>query len=523
MTYLAVPIAAKNYDNAKEQIKTAVDAGAEMLELRTDYLDNLNVHLLKEVIAFARQRPVVIIVTCRDKKQGGKIDYSQTLRTEILTEAIRAGTDFIDCEFDNFLDVEVREKIMLALSQTSRTRLILSAHNFDSTFRDIGRIYRDMLSVFPAAIPKLVYTARHINDCFQGIELLTRRHSEAIIFAMGEAGMISRVIAKKLGCLVTFAGLDDKKTTAPGQLTISQLKNLYQYDRIDAETELYGVIGSPVAHSLGPAVHNACFADAKLNKLYLPLLVEGGQDEFDEFMRNVTGGGSLGFKGFSVTIPHKRNALEFVRQNYGTVEPLAAKIGVANTIIIDLDGRVSAYNTDYAGALDAICSTLKIKKSDLKTLSVAVIGAGGVSRAIVAGLTDAKAEVTIYNRTVERGRGLAEEFSCDFSPLAELPGFSADLLINATSIGMYPDVNRTPCRKDCLNKDLIVFDTVYNPAETRLLKNARAAGAKTIDGISMFIAQAAAQFKLFTGKDANTKLMRKIIVDCFSDKDNPAS
>jgi len=511
MTYLTIPIAATNRDEAEKLIKAAAKAKPEMLELRTDYLQNLTVDLLKDVIASARATKLPIIITCRDKTQGGAIDYPQQLRTEILTEAVKAGADFVDCEFDNFVNIEVQEKIMVALAETSGTRLIISAHNFHSRFEDINKIHRDILSVFPAAIPKLVYTAAHINDCFEGFELLSRNRGRAIIFAMGEPGLFSRIVAKKLGSVVTFAALDDEKATAPGQITINEFKNLYRYKQLNADTRLYGIIGSPVAHSLSPAVHNSCFAGAGLNKLYLPLLLKGGAVEFDEFMRKVLVRNLLDFRGFSVTIPHKKNALDFVRKNGGELEPLAEKIGAVNTLLINSDRRVLGCNTDYAGALDAITSALGIDRADLKDLSVAVVGAGGVSRAIVAGLTDAGAKVTIYNRTVEKARNLAEDFLCEFAPFAALPSFSADLLINATSIGMYPRVDQTPLPADYLNKDLAVFDTVYNPAETRLLRDARAAGAKTVDGTAMFIAQAAAQFKLFANFDPDTKLMRKTV------------
>ncbi|HDZ69223.1 MAG TPA: shikimate dehydrogenase, partial [Phycisphaerales bacterium] len=307
---------------------------------------------------------------------------------------------------------------------------------------------------------------------------------------------------------------------ASGQLTIEQFKNLYRYDCINADTKLYGIIGSPVGHSAGPAVHNACFAEIKANKLYLPLLVEGGQAEFDQFLNNILSREWLGFAGFSVTIPHKANGLNFAKENNGFIEPLAEKIGAANTLTIDEpratshEPRISAYNTDYAGALDAITSTLEISRADLDDLPVAVIGAGGVARAIVAGLTDAGAKIKIYNRTVKKGEKLAAEFDCDFAPLSELPNIEAKLLINCTSIGMHPDTDATPLPKECLKANMVVFDTVYNPAETLLLKQASQAGAKTINGVDMFINQATAQFKLFTGQDAKPELMRKAICNC---------
>lgn len=519
MTYLAVPIAAKNLDQAKQQIKAARAAGAEMLELRTDYLENLSVDLVKNLIAKAKsttKRPLPIIVTCRDARQGGAVDYPLQLRINVLTSALKAGVKFIDFEYENFLSTENQERIEVALSQSSKGRLIISAHNFQTKFDNLSKLYRRITTSYPAVIPKLVYTANHINDCFEAFDLLHSTSGERSIWCMGETGLISRIIAKKLNSFVTFASIDDKSATAPGQLTTKQFKKLYRYDSISPNTELFGVIGSPVAHSLSPAIHNACFADIGADKLYLPLLIEGGKDKFEKFMRSILARGWLGFRGFSVTIPHKQNALKFVKENQGFIEPLAEKIGAVNTIIIGPNGKLHAYNTDYSAALDAITSMMKIGRSALKDLPVAVIGAGGVARAIVAGLSDVGAKIKIYNRTVEKARKLAAEFNCDFSPLDDLPSLDAKLVINATSIGMHPDTDATPLPKKCIKKDMTVFDTVYNPAETLLLKQAKAAGAKTIDGLSMFINQAVTQFKLFTSQNPKLKLMRKTVCNSLS-------
>ncbi|MHC4791069.1 MAG: shikimate dehydrogenase [Planctomycetota bacterium] len=518
MTYLAVPIAAENLNQAGKQIKAAKAGGAEILELRTDYLQSLSVDLVEKLVAEARSatgKAVPIIVTCRDKRQGGAIDYPDKLRVEILTAALKAGAEFIDFEYENFLTAENKEKIKLALSQTPKGKLILSTHDFETKFTNIDGLYHHILSVYRAAIPKLVYTANHINDCFDALDLLHRTTGQRTVFCMGEPCIISRIIAKKLGSFDTFASIDDKTATAPGQLTIQQLKELYRYDSINSETELFGVIGSPVAHSLSPAIHNASFTKARVNKVYLPLLVEGGKQESDQFMQNILARPWLGFHGLSVTIPHKRNALDFVRENKGSIEPLAEKIGAANTLVIDEDGGLSAYNTDCAAALDAIKSGFG-KGVSLKDLPVAVIGAGGVARAIVAGLSDAGAKIKIYNRTVKKAESLAAEFDCDFAGLDELPKLDTKLVINCTSIGMHPNTDSSILPKEYIKKDMIVFDTVYNPADTLLLKEAKEAGAKTIDGLSMFINQAAAQFKLFTNQEADLKLMRKTATNCFS-------
>ncbi|MHC4666259.1 MAG: type I 3-dehydroquinate dehydratase [Planctomycetota bacterium] len=344
-TRLIVPIAARNLEGAGQQIRAAAAGGAEMLELRTDYLESLSTLLVEKLIFEAKsasgQSGLPIVVTCRDKREGGVIAWPRELRLDVLTSALAAGVEFIDFEYEDFLPAESREKVLRALSQNPKARLILSAHNFERKFGNISKVYRDILAVYPAAIPKLVYGANHINDCFEAFDLLHGTGGERIVFCMGGAGLMSRILAKKLGSFVTFASIDEESATAPGQLTIGQFKRFYRYDSIDERSELYGVIGQPVAHSLSPAIHNVCFDDIGANKLYLPLLVEGGKGEFESFMGNILRRKWLGFRGFSVTIPHKQNALDYVVRSRGFIEPLAKRIGAVNTLHVEKDGRMS--------------------------------------------------------------------------------------------------------------------------------------------------------------------------------------
>jgi 3-dehydroquinate dehydratase/shikimate dehydrogenase len=560
MTYLAVPISAQNVEAAGRQIDSALSAGAEMLELRTDYLLQLggdSVTKLIEQVRASGLRQVPVIVTCRDPQEGGARPHSEEIRLGVLLAALDAGAEFIDFEYANFTRGSNAKKLQAALSVHPKCRLILSAHDFKGPFADIRRLYRDIQRACPNAVVKVVYAANHINECFSAFDLLHETTGDRIVLCMGEPGLISRILAKKFDAFATFASIDEQAATAPGQLTVAAIKDLYRYDTIDADTELFGVIGDPVGHSLSPAIHNACFADLNMNKLYLPLHVQGGREQFAEFLDAVMARPWLHFHGFSVTIPHKHSALEYVHNKGGFVEPLADKIGAANTLVsvlppswrgrpalasrghpgLALPGhdapvgsgvqgqdalataagphRLAAYNTDYAGALDAITAGMGIERTDLRDMPVAVVGAGGVSRAIVAGLSDAGARITIYNRTVERAEELAADFGCKFAGLDQLSRMNAKLLINCTSIGMHPNVGATPVPAEYIKPDMTVFDTVYNPAETLLLKRAKARSAKTIDGIAMFINQAAAQFRLFTHHPANTDLMRKVVVVSF--------
>jgi len=220
-----------------------------------------------------------------------------------------------------------------------------------------------------------------------------------------------------------------------------------------------------------------------------------------------------------VTIPHKRHLLQFIEQRGGEIEPLTQRIGAANTLCVEpgqredgSDTRVSAYNTDYRGAMDALCSGMNTSESGLRGAAVAVLGAGGVSRAIVAGLCDRGCKVTIYNRTAGKAQRLAEEFGATARPWEQRNQLEADVVINCTSIGMWPGIDDTPLPDMKFSKRTVVFDTVYNPIDTRLLCEARACGCRTIDGVAMFVNQAAAQFSWWTGQSAPVEVMRDVVV-----------
>ena len=515
MSYLAVPISAETVGEAIDQIRDAVASGAELVELRTDFIEDLTCEKVVNLISHVKGeygKLFPVIVTCRDVAQGGAINYPVKMRIDILVGALNAGADFIDFEYKNFIIPDNQEKIKVALADSVKGRLILSHHDFDDTFENIAGLYRKILTFYPPAIPKLIYTADHINDCFDGLDLLYNTSEQCVAFAMGEAGMISRVLARKLGSVVTFASLSEAEATAPGQITIKEFKNIYRSDSIDCDTELYGIIADPVGHSMSPAIHNAGFADADFNKLYLPLLVEGDYEDFEEFMDNVLRRSWLGFKGFSVTIPHKENALEYVKDKGGQIEPLAEKIGAVNTIVVGPDGKLFGDNTDYAGAIEAIAEEIG-GRGELDNMDVAVVGAGGVSRAIVAGLVDAGAKVKIYNRTVRKAKKLAKQFGCECAPLNKVGEINAKLLINCTSVGMSPESDNSPVPVEVHREGMVVFDTVYNPLETLLLRHAKTCGAETIDGLEMFVNQAMMQFELFTGTQGNRRFMRETVLD----------
>lgn len=510
MTYLAVSISGQNLSQFEQRIAQASQAGAEMLELRVDYLDNLTPEAIPPILAAARQSHLPTILTCRDKAEGGVGTWSQKIRTKIIVEAIKSGVEFVDCEFANFTG-PTKAAILDALAARPQTRLILSAHQFEGTFDDLPLLYESIRTTCPQAIPKLIYTARHINDCFAAFDLLKDKDADTITFAMGPAGAVSRILAKKLGAFLTFAALDDQQATAPGQWSVQKLKQSFRWDSINPGTEILGVIGDPVSHSLSPAVFNACFTKDNLNALYLPFWVQDEREGLDAFLDNVLRRPWLNVAGFSVTIPHKTHAINYARNKGDYVEPLAVTIGAANTLKIGCHGIITAYNTDYIGAMDALTEALGIERHQLHSKKAAVIGAGGVSRAVVAGLVDAGAEVTIYNRTESKARHLAEEYRCRSAGLESLASLDADIIINCTSIGMAPNVDASPLPAELFKPHMTAFDTIYTPRETRFLKEAAAAGCRVVNGTEMFIRQAMAQYRIYTGREPDEATIRSVV------------
>ena len=361
-----------------------------------------------------------------------------------------------------------------------------------------------------AAVNTSAFAATTPSEALQAFDVVRNSRKPSIALAMGDAGLPSRILAGKFGAFGTFAALADGLGSAPGQPTVAELRDLYRWDAIDPETELYGVIGCPVGHSMSPAIHNAAFEAAGVNGAYVPLLIQPGAESFNEFLNGVMARPWLGWRGLSVTIPHKHNALEFVGSE--NCDPLAVRIGAVNTITFSPDGTVRGDNTDYAAAIDALCDAMGISRDDLAGREVAVLGAGGAGRAIVAALTYYNARTTIYNRTVSRGRKLAEEFGAAACGLDALVALNAEIVINCTPIGMHPNVSASPLVRIPPSVK-VVFDTIYNPIRTKLLVAAEDAGCLTVTGLDMFVNQAVAQFETWTGKQAPRDVMRQVVLD----------
>ena len=468
----------------RQGMVAARDAGAEAVECRLDYLDSLPSQAdIRQLLAEA---PLAVIVTNRPAAEGGRFSGASADRLGTLRQAARAGADFVDVE------------LTVAPDDRPEGRTILSHHDFEAVPGDLDRIAAAM-DASPAAINKIAFAAGGPEDAFRAFDVIRACKKPTIALAMGQPGVMSRILARKFAAFGTFAALEPGAQSAPGQPTLDEFKRLYRWDDIGPDTSVCGVIGCPVAHSMSPAIHNAAFAAADVDAVYVPLLVQPGAENFNRFMDALLARPWLHWRGLSVTIPHKENALAYVGAD--NCDPLAVKIGAVNTVTMAPDGSLRGDNTDYAAAIDALCDCMGIVRDQLAHRRVGVLGAGGAARAVVAALAHYRAEVTVYNRTVSRARALAEEFGCRSEGRDALVDLDAEIVVNCTPIGMHPNVDATPLDDipPCVK---VVFDTIYNPVETRLIASARAAGARTVSGLDMFVNQAVDQFEIWTNTPA---------------------
>lgn len=498
MTRLCVPIFCRSSEQIRKDVARAVEAGADLIELRLDTYDDID-----DTLLLAMQIDIPFVLTRRPERQGGESTEDDDTRYETLQNHRKGFPEktLVDIEWDGQRTMEYRELL--------NEHAIVSQHDFKGRPATLTKTYVEMCRS-DAGVVKIAWMPRSIRDCAEALQLLDLRHKPSVILCMGEAGNISRILCRKFGAYFTFASLDPQSATAPGQVTIDELKNVYRWDAMQRSTKVYGVVGSPIAHSMSPALHNAGFDAVGYDGVYVPLLVEPGWESFKAFCEVFFDFKPLDLSGLSITIPHKENALRYAKEKGWRIDPLAEKIGAVNTY--DVVNRY-ATSTDYAAILDTITTSLSIDRAGLKGLRVTVIGAGGTGRTSVAALTHFGARVIVLNRTKDRADALAAEFGATSRAMEDLASIEADVFINTTSLGMSPNVDTSPFNAGLpkLTGDSLVFDTVYNPLETKLLKQSAEAGSRTVGGIEMFVRQAAGQFSLWTGRDAPTEVMRRVV------------
>lgn len=467
------------------------EQGADMVELRLDYVaSRVNI---RRLLAERPEQDCQVIITCRREEDGGKWTGSEEARLLLLREAIAEGVDYVDLE----------EDIANQIPRYGKTKRIISYHNFRKTPDNLRELHKQITQLDPDIV-KLATMANDPHDNVRMLETVQESEVPTVGMCMGDIGTPSRILSARFGAPYTYATFHHERTLAPGQLSFKQMTEIYRYNKIGAETAVFGVIADPIGHSLSPNVHNAAFEAENLDAVYCPFRVP--PDSLDQFMKDAP---RVGIRGLSVTIPHK----EAIARHLTKVDPAVKSIAAVNTVVFD-GSEVIGYNTDFNAAmycLENALGTVAADPSPVRNKRVLVLGAGGVARPIVYGLRSRGALVTVASRTKSRSEKLADSFDCKAIDWDSRNRAVCDVIVNCTPVGMHPNVDESPMIKTSLKPSMLVFDTVYNPESTLLVKDARERNCHTVTGVDMFEKQAELQFKLFTKQDAPPGLMRDVL------------
>lgn len=486
---ICVVIGRTRHKMMQTEIQEAAKQGAELIELRLDFLAKA-----PDFKRLLDNKPCAVVATLRRQQDGGRWSGTEDQRKMLLRQATVAGFDWIDIETD----------IANEIRRFKSVKRIVSYHNMREVPADLEKIHEQMCAQDPDVV-KLAVAAQKPGDNLRVLDLVKNAKQPTVAFCMGDIGFASRILSKKYGAPFTYGAFNKERGIAPGMPSFDELKNVYRFDKLNAETEVFGVIGDPVAHSLSPLIHNRAMQRLGYNGVYLPFRVpRGGLLAFlSEFAK-------LPVRGYSVTIPHKEPAL------VATQHPneLAKGIQAANTLIQGNDG-LYAYNTDAQAAMESLRAHLPRdangEPAKLSEWTVLILGAGGVARAIAFMLHREGCKLMIANRSADRAQRLAEEIGCRYVVWEGRHNVKAELLVNCTSVGMHPNVDDCPMHHSFFKPGVMVFDTIYTPETTMLIKEARGRGCHVLTGVDMFIRQAALQFSLFTNLEPPIDLMREEI------------
>jgi 3-dehydroquinate dehydratase/shikimate dehydrogenase len=487
--HICVIVGRTRHKMVQTEILEAAKRGARLIEVRLDFLAKAPDY--KRLLG---NKPCEMIATVRRPQDGGRWSGSEEARQMLIRQAIVSGFDWVDLETDVADDIP----------RFKNVKRIVSYHNLREVPADLEKIHEKMCQQ-DADLVKIAVRAQHNTDNLRVLKLLRLPAKPTIAFCIGDLGLPTRILGAKFGVPFTYAAFNKERGIAPGLPSFEEMKNIFHYERINGDTAIYGVIGDPVGHSLSPVLHNAAFHSLRFNGVYLPFRVPRG--ELEAFLKDYD---SLPVMGYSVTIPHKEAAAAYAKHKDTPVSLTQA----ANTLVRRQDGFEAA-NTDYQAVIDSLLASMPPSPdgapSTLHSRGVLLIGAGGVARAIAHALHREGVLLTIVNRTPERAQKLAEEVGCRVLDWAARHSVMCEILINATSVGMHPNVDESPVHNSFLKPGLIVLDTVYTPETTLLIKEAKLRGCHVITGVDMFVRQAAAQFRLFTGQDAPVEFLRTVM------------
>ncbi len=473
---------------------TAVLKETTFLEFRLDYLAKPAAALPQLKDFLAENSAATVIATCRCKENGGKFSGSNTAALDVLLKAAEAGFQIIDIELES---IEKLPKTTMEHLRAQGAAVIISHHDFHAT-KDLDGVYKRIAPFEPDFI-KVVPTAKSLTDNLTLMRFMERMedrsNSNIVGICMGEPGIISRVLGLRAGSAFTFAAASQGEETAPGQIAARTLIETYRIDQVDAATKVYGVAGNPIRSSLSPLMLNTAFRRETVNAVYLALQTSKADDLF-KLAQEVP------IQGLSITMPLKEDIIPLLERT----DPLSAKIGAVNTVLRAQDGKFYGFNTDVAGIVGPL-----ERRLSLKGAKVLVLGAGGAARAAVFGCRDKGAEVWILNRTPETAQKLARQSGAKTIKRDAVAKTGFDVIINATPIGMVGNKAAPLLGPEDITAR-IVFDLVYNPIETPLLKLARQKGLTAISGVEMFVQQGARQFEIWTGKPAPEEEMLRVVL-----------
>ena len=492
---ICIPLSAKTFGELERLAERAVSV-ADMIEFRLDCLDEQELINAHENIRRVIQRlSVPVIITFRPSEEGGYRDISLEQRRQFW-ERLEPVNAFFDIEEDLCSSRE------FGLTQ-DWSRVICSHHDFGEVPQQIDDLY-ERLAATRAGILKIAGYANDTAECLSIFKLLSRAANERrklIALAMGDGGVCTRILGPSLGSFVTYATLEEGTGTAPGQVTAERMKSVFRISEINRHTNIFGLIGSPVMHSISPDIHNAAFEANGIDAVYLPFEVKDLRSFMNRMVHPSSRELDWPLMGLSVTAPHKLDVMQYL----DSVEPLAQEIGAVNTVVVDGEA-MRGYNTDVVGFIEPLSAAIDLKPG----LRVAVLGAGGAANAAVWSLKQKEAEVVLFARDVHKGRSLAQRFDASCESLNSASFAEFDVVINATPLGSSgARANETAAIADQLRGVRLAYDLVYNPIETRFMREAKDAGCKTLGGLDMLVAQAKLQFKLWTGRDAPASVMRE--------------
>ena len=470
-------------------------AGEVFLEFRLDFLDNPAAGAAA-IPAFLEEFPdCILLATCRRHQNHGRFNGSIEEQLSVLDLAVRNGAHAVDVE------IETAEVSQERLSQfRGRSQVIVSYHNFEAT-PPMDTVVNRVMKV-PADAYKMVTTARKPSDNVRVLAVAKALpRQRVIVLAMGELGFPTRVLSPIFGGVYTYATPMLAEGTAAGQVSAKYLRHLYRVEKLGKSAKIYGVIADPIRHTISPAVHNRAFQARRVDAVYLPFLVSPAylRDFFSMAAK-------LPLAGFSVTIPHKQKIIRYL----DVVDPLSRRIGAVNTVWRKA-GKWRGTNTDAAGVTIPLARLLRLPKS-----AVLIVGNGGAARGAACALSDAGAKISLVGRNPDRVRALAKICGAEALLREQAEARHFDAVVHATPLGMYPHVDE--CFFDGPIPADVVFDMVYNPAETVLMKRAREQGKTVVPGLDMFIEQAVRQFEIWTGDSAPRAVMLKAAVEALEHK-----